>query len=181
MVRWRLWSTGQPGGIADRLRRGVLAREHSQLHEEPCKGRPLSTVQFLRATRPSTSAWRRINANACHAIPSLIGRKGGKETSRPHNRPRRRLFDESFVCLVGFGLMAIITTKTIAMRMAIVPASLGIREFSSGISVRVAESRRMGRALATLAAGSFFLYLVFHSLLNRRRIRTLLAESVFWS
>jgi hypothetical protein len=43
------------------------------------------------------------------------------------------------------------------------PASLAIREFSSGISVCVKETRRIGRTLATLAAGSVFLYLVFHS------------------
>lgn len=49
------------------------------------------------------------------------------------------------------------------IRIETVPASLEIREFSSGISVRVSESRQRGRALATLAAGSFFLYLVFHS------------------
>lgn len=45
-------------------------------------------------------------------------------------------------------------------------ASLRIREFSSGISVRVSESRRTGRALAILAAGSVFLYLVLHSTSN---------------
>ena len=43
------------------------------------------------------------------------------------------------------------------------PASLEIREVPSGISVRVKESRRKGRALAILVAGSVFLYLVFHS------------------
>ncbi len=47
--------------------------------------------------------------------------------------------------------------------MAVMPAFLGIRELSSGISVRVTESRRTGRALAILAAGTFFLYLVFRS------------------
>jgi hypothetical protein len=47
--------------------------------------------------------------------------------------------------------------------MAIMPASLGIREFSSGISVRVTESSQVWRALAILATGTFFLYLVFHS------------------
>lgn len=48
------------------------------------------------------------------------------------------------------------------------PASLGIREFSSGISARVTESGRMGRALATLGAGIVFVYLVFHSTSDSR-------------
>jgi hypothetical protein len=47
--------------------------------------------------------------------------------------------------------------------MAIMPANLGMRDLPSGISVRVTESRQMGRALAILCAGSVFLYVVVHS------------------
>jgi len=43
------------------------------------------------------------------------------------------------------------------------PASLAIRDYPTGISVRVKESRRTWSALATLVAGSVFLYFVFHS------------------
>jgi hypothetical protein len=43
------------------------------------------------------------------------------------------------------------------------PASFAIRDFPTGISVRVKESRRTWSVLATLVAGSVFLYLVFHT------------------
>ena len=43
------------------------------------------------------------------------------------------------------------------------PASLAIRDYPTGIAVRVKESRRTWSALVTLVAGSAFLYLVPHT------------------
>jgi len=48
------------------------------------------------------------------------------------------------------------------------PTTLEIREDASGIRISVAEPRRVGRALATLAAGSAFLFILVHSSSNSK-------------
>jgi hypothetical protein len=42
-------------------------------------------------------------------------------------------------------------------------ATIEIREFPKGLTIRVTESRRVGRILLTLAAGSVFMYFLVHA------------------